>query len=89
MADVIPHPDEVAAARTGIYMQLKETTKLVETYGSLAQSIETLGLGDFIENQVKVNASQTAWVRAMEVRMRNRKVDDRSHFSKRMQDGGW
>ena len=66
MTDVVPSKDEINAARSGIYMQLKETTKLAEIYGSLTQAIETLGLGDFIENQVQVSASQTAWIRETE-----------------------
>lgn len=70
MGDVIASKDEINAARTGIYIQLG-TTKLAEKYGSLANAIEELGLGDFIENQVQVNASRVAWVHRTEMRLNN------------------
>ena len=71
MTDVLPSTDEINAARNGVYMQLRETTNLVAVYGSLTQAIETLGLSDFVENQVQVIASSRAWVRHTENRLRN------------------
>lgn len=71
MSDVIPSKDEIEAARQGIYLQLKETTTLVERYGSLTNAIVRLSLDEFIENQVQVIASSRAWVRETENRMRD------------------
>ena len=69
MTDVTPSTNEINAARTGIYIQLRETTNLVNLYGSVANAVEILNLGDFIENQVQVVASSRAWVRRTENRL--------------------
>ena len=69
MSDITPSKDEVNAARSGIYIQLKSTTNLIEIYGSLSNAIEVLNLYDFIENQVQVIASSRAWVRVTELRL--------------------
>ena len=69
MADITPSKDEINAARSGIYTQLKQTTNLVAVYGSLSNAIEVLNLYDFIENQVQVLASSRAWVRVTENRL--------------------
>jgi len=66
-ADTItPSKDEIRTARNGIYLHLKETTKLIEAHGSLANAIEICGLYDFIENQAMCNACDKAWLRFME-----------------------
>lgn len=67
--DVHATTEQLNMARTGIYLQLKETTGLVKVYGSLAAGIETLNMSEFIENQVKVVASAHAWVHRTEMRL--------------------
>ena len=67
--DVHATPEQLNTARTGIYIQLKETANLVKIYGSLAAGIETLNMVEFIENQVKVVASAHAWVHRTEMRL--------------------
>ncbi len=83
--------DEIRTARNGIYLHLKETTKLTKVHGSLSNAIEVLGLYDFIENQVMCNACDKAWVRFMENIMRKPEFikDMPSEFSEVMDDEFW
>jgi len=70
MTDVVPTATELHIARQGIYFQLRNNTELGSRYESLAEAIDELGLGDFIENQVQVIASCRAWVRVTENNLR-------------------
>jgi hypothetical protein len=72
--NVYPSKEQLNVARSGIYLQLKATTKLAEIYGSLTAGIDALGMGEFIENQVQVLASSRAWVHRTEMRLLDKRL---------------
>jgi len=69
---VTANKSELDIARSATYMRLKETTKLIEIFGSLASAIEECGLADFIDNNVECTAQDRAWVRYMENLLRDK-----------------
>ena len=88
MTDVKPTKTELHVARQGVYFQLKNNTRILDSYPSLAEAIDKLGLGNFIENQVKVIASSRAWSRHNEQRLNNILKQHYPKSEERLNNGG-
>lgn len=54
-------PEAVSIARRGILMQMQANSNMVETFGSMAQALETLNMWDFVNHQAEVVAAEREW----------------------------
>jgi len=64
--DIEPTDLDIKIARNGIMLHLTKITKLVYIFGDIDTAIRECGLTDFIDNEVMVKATLSAYNRLYE-----------------------
>lgn len=63
-------PEAIAMAKRGIMMQMEATTNMVEKFGTMSAAMDAMNMWDFVDNQARVCAAQSAWATFYQKHMR-------------------